>query len=41
MADGRHVENHQITIYHMSTKNHPTLMKCGTQQQIWNSLTVT
>jgi len=39
MADIRHLENRVIV--HVSSKNHPILMKFGTQQQIWNSITVT
>jgi len=36
MVDIRHLENREIAI---SMKNHPILMKFGTQQHIWNSMT--
>ena len=36
MADGRHLENH-----HISTKNHPILIKFGTTPAAWNSLSRT
>jgi len=38
MADIRHLENCEIAI--SEQKKYPILMQFGTQQQIWNSVTV-
>jgi len=37
IADIRHLENHEIVI--SQRKVYSVLMKFGTQQQIWNSMT--
>jgi len=41
IQDGRRPLYCESLNRHISTKNHPILMKCGTQQYIWNSMTAT
>jgi len=41
IQDGWNLPPLKLVNCHISSKNHPTLMKFGTQQHIWNSTTVT